>query len=327
VTWPEAAAPPVAILPLGTGNDLARALGWGASYSADMSLDKVLARVLHARTTRLDRWLISTQPIITPNNSPPATSSSSSSSSSNTRKKAAAAAKLAVSKLSNNVMNNYFSLGCDAHVCLEFHERREANHDKFSSRWFNLLQYAEVGGRDQIKKAWRNLCSFVELECDGRDYTQAIRARGYHCIIFLNINKYSGGTNPWGGSSSNGGGGGIISGHNNNNAAAAISSPEQTRKDHQLWGVQQSMNDGMLEVVGIYTSTLTRLQMGGAGERICQARRVTLTTRTCIPMQVDGEPYRLCPSRIHIEHKNKALMLQHLKYKYTSLFYFFFFLF
>ena len=32
------------------------------------------------------------------------------------------------------VMNNYFGIGIDAELCLDFHKRREENPDKFNSR-------------------------------------------------------------------------------------------------------------------------------------------------------------------------------------------------
>lgn len=97
--------PPVAVLPLGTGNDLARALNWGSAYT-DESIYKILTKILESRTVRLDRWKISTKPINDKRN--------------NTLENR----ENAVSHLLNDVMNNYFSLGADAHVCLEFHERR-----------------------------------------------------------------------------------------------------------------------------------------------------------------------------------------------------------
>ena len=75
------------------------------------------------------------------------------------------------------------------------------------------------------------------------------------------------------------------------------------------------MNDGRLEVIGCFTSTLAKFQLGGNGERICQAQYIKLTTSTCIPIQIDGEPAKLSPSIIEITHKNQALMLEHVKYK------------
>jgi diacylglycerol kinase (ATP) len=55
------APPPVAVLPAGTGNDLARVLGWGGGLGVVEKrggLFSVLEDVEHAAVTVLDRWKI-----------------------------------------------------------------------------------------------------------------------------------------------------------------------------------------------------------------------------------------------------------------------------
>ena len=46
------------VLPLGTGNDLARVLGWGAVFDDDTQLPTVLEKMEHAQIKMLDRWSI-----------------------------------------------------------------------------------------------------------------------------------------------------------------------------------------------------------------------------------------------------------------------------
>lgn len=106
--------PSVAVLPLGTGNDLARALNWGGGYT-DEPLTKILGKIVDARTVKLDRWKISTWPNHEVSLNKPRSSAMAS---------AIDSSDESVSSIRNDVMNNYFSLGADAHVCLEFHERR-----------------------------------------------------------------------------------------------------------------------------------------------------------------------------------------------------------
>lgn len=48
----------IAVLPLGTGNDLARVLGWGASCDDDTHLPQLLERYETASTKMLDRWSV-----------------------------------------------------------------------------------------------------------------------------------------------------------------------------------------------------------------------------------------------------------------------------
>lgn len=48
----------VAVLPLGTGNDLARVLGWGASCDSDAHLPQLLEKYERASVKMLDRWSV-----------------------------------------------------------------------------------------------------------------------------------------------------------------------------------------------------------------------------------------------------------------------------
>uniref|UniRef100_A0A096M0N7 diacylglycerol kinase (ATP) n=1 Tax=Poecilia formosa TaxID=48698 RepID=A0A096M0N7_POEFO len=62
------------VLPLGTGNDLARVLGWGPSCDDDTQLPQILEKLERASTKMLDRWSIMTYEIkIPPKHSYPTT--------------------------------------------------------------------------------------------------------------------------------------------------------------------------------------------------------------------------------------------------------------
>ncbi|PAA60068.1 hypothetical protein BOX15_Mlig018434g1 [Macrostomum lignano] len=252
--------PPVAILPLGTGNDLARTLGWGSGY-ADESLTKVLCCVEEGRIAQLDRWNISFA----------AHPSSAASQASEDEEQSPPYDQPPL-----NVFNNYFSLGADAAVALEFHESREANPERFNSRLRNMMFYAGEGSRSVITRQWRDLSQFVGLECDGTDYTDRIRELRATSILFLNIAKYSAGATPWG-------------------SPACSQGFEPQRHD-----------DGSVEVIGFSSSHLATVQMGGHGHRLCQCKTARVSTMKPIPIQIDGEPWRLQPSVIDISWRNQT---------------------
>ncbi|XP_074853675.1 diacylglycerol kinase zeta isoform X4 [Carettochelys insculpta] len=254
--------PPVAILPLGTGNDLARTLNWGGGYT-DEPLSKILSHVEEGNIVQLDRWNLHVEP--------------------NSEVNPEEKDETATEKLPLDVFNNYFSLGFDARVTLEFHESREANPEKFNSRFRNKMFYAGTAFSDFLTGSSKDLAKHVKVVCDGTDLTPKIQELKPQCLVFLNIPRYCAGTMPWG-----------------------------NPGEHHDFEPQRH-DDGCIEVIGFTMTSLAALQVGGHGERLHQCREVMLTTAKAIPMQVDGEPCKLAASCIHISLRNQANMVQKTK--------------
>ncbi|XP_073327776.1 diacylglycerol kinase zeta isoform X2 [Pagrus major] len=254
--------PPVAILPLGTGNDLARTLNWGGGYT-DEPITKILSHVEDGNIVQLDRWNLNVE--------------------ANPEARPEDRDEHQTDKLPIDVFNNYFSLGFDAHVTLGFHESREANPEKFNSRFRNKMFYAGTAFSDFLSGSSKDLAKHIKVVCDGTDLTAKVQDMKLQCLLFLNIPRYCAGTMPWGHPS-----------------------------EHQDFEPQRH-DDGCIEVIGFTMTSLATLQVGGHGERLHQCKEVTLTTYKSIPMQVDGEPCKLAPSIIHISLRNQANMVQKAK--------------
>lgn len=93
------------------------------------------------------------------------------------------------------VMNNYFGIGIDADLCLDFHNARESKPDKFNSRLHNKGVYVKMGLRKMMsRKLCKELHKVVHLEVDGR----VVDLPQVEGIIILNITNWGSGANPWG---------------------------------------------------------------------------------------------------------------------------------
>uniref|UniRef100_A0A8C8U7X5 Diacylglycerol kinase n=2 Tax=Peromyscus maniculatus bairdii TaxID=230844 RepID=A0A8C8U7X5_PERMB len=177
------------------------------------------------------------------------------------------------------VMNNYFGIGLDAKISLEFNTRREEHPGQYNSRLKNKIWYGLLGSKQLLRSSYRKLEERIHLECDGK----AISLPNLQGIVVLNITSYAGGVNFWG----------------RNRATAEYDAP--------------AMDDGKLEVVAIFGSiqmAMSRL-VNLQHHRIAQCHEVMITIdgEEGIPVQVDGEAWIQRPGLIKIKYKNTAQML------------------
>ena len=87
------------------------------------------------------------------------------------------------------VMNNYFGIGIEASVCLDFHTAREENPNKFNSRLHNKKKYFQCGIRKIMNRgSCKDFHKNVTIEVDGRRVEISPQIEG---IIILNILRYN----------------------------------------------------------------------------------------------------------------------------------------
>ncbi|GJQ69530.1 hypothetical protein Trydic_g6630 [Trypoxylus dichotomus] len=268
----QCSSPACAIVPLGTGNDLARVLRWGPGYTGGEDPLNLLRDVIDAEEIRLDRWTVVFHPEDKSDDSIKQVNST----------------VVAGSTSGDNsqifVMNNYFGIGIDADLCLDFHNAREENPNKFNSRLHNKGVYVKMGLRKMVgPKMCKDLHKEVRLEVDGK-LVELPQVEG---IIILNILSWGSGANPWG--------------------------PE---KEDQF--SKPNHWDGMLEVVGVTGVVhLGQIQSGlRSAMRIAQGGHIKIHLHSDIPVQVDGEPWVQSPCDVVVlKSALKATMLKKNKFK------------
>ncbi|KAJ3602777.1 hypothetical protein NHX12_030525 [Muraenolepis orangiensis] len=234
--------PPIGIVPLGTGNDLARVLRWGAGYSSE-DPHHILLSLEESDEVLMDRWTI----------------------------------LLDAQDLSDDSSQG----DPDSEVSLDFHQAREDDPDKFTSRFHNKGVYVKVGL--QKLSHTRNLHQHLRLQVDKQD----IELPHIEGLIFLNIPSWASGADLWG-----------------SEGDSRFGKPR--------------IDDGMLEVVGVTGVVhMGQVQSGlRSGIRIAQGNYVRITVTKPIPVQVDGEPWLQSSGHIIISAAGpKVRMLRKSKQK------------
>ncbi|XP_077466694.1 diacylglycerol kinase delta isoform X6 [Stigmatopora argus] len=177
------------------------------------------------------------------------------------------------------VMNNYFGIGLDAKISLDFNNKRDEHPEKCRSRTKNMMWYGVLGTKELLHRTYKNLEQRVLLECDGRP----IPLPSLQGIAVLNIPSYAGGTNFWGG----------------------------TKEDDTF--AAPSFDDKILEVVAVFGSMQMAVSrvINLQHHRIAQCRtvKIAILGDEGVPVQVDGEAWIQPPGYIKILHKNRSQTL------------------
>ena len=290
--FPSLSNPPVSICPLGTGNDLARVLGWGWHYR-DKILMEMLVAIPNAQPMPFDRWHVTFQALETnenENENEPVNRRCLSCCLTDPRfiRPTASLSYEHHRAPAELRFTNYLSLGLDAAVILDFHVRRTRDSSRFTSPMMNKLLYLNAARRYFREFClWRSwdLFPYIQLICDGKNITESIRH--CHTIVFLNIASYGSGTRPW---------------------------PRSTRSsDGDVIGqfTRQEFGDQRIEIFGLDATQMALIHVGFRGRRIAQCSEARIELSRSMPVHFDGEPFYLDRSMaMNISHAGQVLLLE-----------------
>jgi len=292
--------PPIAILPLGTGNDLARVHGWGAGYNNE-SLISILEQISESYISILDRWELTVE---------------------------SQGGKKRVTSTKN--FFNYFSVGVDAEAALQVHYLRERRPEWFFSRFINKAWYGVLSAEESIKGNSVNVRREIVLYADGVHVPLPKDSQG---LIVLNIDSYAGGVPLWT-YGVNGPTSGRSSGIRRSQSMSA--GMRFTRKDsldrvdssddlsaqmseEEIFSRvtacdrQASCQDGLLDIVSVRGLVhLGQCKVGiGNAQRLAQCREIKIVIKKKVAVQIDGEPWRQKECILHIKRKKDPALMLH----------------
>ncbi|GAX75477.1 hypothetical protein CEUSTIGMA_g2920.t1 [Chlamydomonas eustigma] len=271
--------PPIAMMPMGTGNDLARTFGWGPGFDADWikshkSMFQTLKRIATSKLEHLDCWRLTLS-----------------------LPRAELLGKLpyslqrlpsdpasAEATMASGMFWNYFSVGLDAQAAHGFHSLREKKPWLTAGRLTNQAWYSifscNTGWFCCTKPLTSRVRNLKVQYLDSLTWVDIAVESHVKALVVLNLQSYAGGRNLWG----------------------KDDAPCFAQKAVKL----PTYNDKMLEVVGLTSGLHTGMVMATKGSllharRICQvsALRMDLQAQYLrsdgIPshayLQVDGEPW------------------------------------
>eukprot|EP00124_Ichthyophonus_hoferi_P001199 Ihof_evm9s57 gene=Ihof_evmTU9s57 len=170
IAYRDGLRPVIGVLPLGTGNDLARAMGCGGGITTISSIFRILKHIpyddLSHGVKGLDRWLLTYTP-----------------------------EEDGGEDNKEIVFNNYFSIGVDAKVALKFHQGRRKCGSCYRLQSVNKLWYGiHSMGTMCCNAKVADMCKLVLDESD----TPVKIPSSLECLVFVNIPSYAAGTNVWG---------------------------------------------------------------------------------------------------------------------------------
>ncbi|XP_026442999.1 diacylglycerol kinase 5-like isoform X1 [Papaver somniferum] len=279
--------PPIATVPLGTGNNLPFSFGWGKKNPGtdSQAVKSFLEQVMKAKEMKIDNWHIlmrmrapkeGTCDPIAPLELPYSMH--------------AVQPVQRVSQSDSENMEgyhtfrggfwNYFSMGMDAQVSYAFHSERKLHPEKFKNQMHNQSTYAKLGCTQGwfcaslIHPSSHNIAQLSKVKIMKRhgQWEDLEIPHSIRSIICLNLPSFSGGLNPWG-------------------------TPDQKKKrDRDL--TPPYVDDGLLEVVGFRDAWhgLALLAPKGHGTRLAQAHRIRFEFHKGVVdhtfMRIDGEPWK-----------------------------------
>ncbi|KAK3032258.1 hypothetical protein RJ639_037432 [Escallonia herrerae] len=279
--------PPIATVPLGTGNNLPFAFGWFRDLQGKKnpgtdraSVLSFLEQVKKAKEMKLDSWHILMR-MRAPKEGP--------------------CDPIAPLELphslhafhrvsSTDELNmegchtfrggfwNYFSMGMDAQVSYAFHSERKLHPERFKNQLVNQGTYAKLVGTQGwffaslFHPSARNIAQLAKIKIMDRHGEWKDLHIHHRSIICLNLPSFSGGLNPWG-----------------------MPSGKKARyKDL----TPPYVDDGLIEIVGFRDAWhgLVLLAPNGHGTRLAQAHRIRFEFHKGAAdhtyMRIDGEPWK-----------------------------------